>query len=713
MKNVPRPLCKPGGVLVRNVRSVISAGTERGIIELGRKSLIGKAKARPDLVRRALAKARREGFLKTFKEAMGRLDEPTALGYSSAGIIEEVGSGVSDLSLGDRVACIGAGFASHAEFVWVPRNLCALIPKDVNFDSAAFGMLGIIALHGLRCAKPELGWRVGVIGLGLLGQITVQLLAASGSSVLAIDLSPERVALAKTLGAAAGAAVGSDDVPSVARGFSHGRGLDAVIITAAAKDRRPLDLAAQIAAANSRVVLVGVCSIEIDRKAFWEKEIQFVVSRAGGPGTFDPSFELAGLDYPRDYVRWTQRSNLQEFLHLLETRKVTIEPLIGSRCAIADALTAYESIGTGSNGSIGTLLEYSEQPSPSESVDLQPSRKPAQGQISLGVIGAGIFAKALLLPELSRISRTKNVSLRGLATTTGSTAEHLGQKFGFKYCTSDYTRLFKDDDIQAVFILTRHNLHQSFICQALQAGKDVFVEKPLCLTEEQLRQIYDAYFTAGSRQPVLMVGHNRRFGKLVIQAREFFANRQTPLMLNLRVNAGLVPPDHWVHDPDVGGGRLLSEGCHYIDLAAYLADSEPVRVYAQQISRCPGSPPAQNVSVILNLADGSVAQILYTASGHQTFSRERIEMFADGSVFAIDDFRLAWYHRGSKRRKIKLLNQDMGYTGELSAFLSDLRADSPSTDFPGYAASTLATIRANESLRTGTPLDCRFSEFIA
>ena len=680
---------------------------------MGKKSLIGKAKARPDLVRRALAKARREGFLKTFKEAMGRLDEPTALGYSSAGIVEEVGPGVADFSVGDRVACIGAGFASHAEFIWVPQNLCALIPEGVTFDSAAFGMLGIIALHGLRCAEPRLGSRLGVIGLGLLGQLTVQLAAAAGADVLAIDLSADRVDLAKDLGAQAGAVVGSDDVASIARGFSNQHGLDAVIITAAATDRRPLDLAAEIAAANSRVVLVGVCSIEIDRKIFWEKEIQFTVSRAGGPGTFDPSFELAGIDYPSDFVRWTQRSNLQEFLHLLELRKVAVEPLIGLRFPIDRALDAYESIAAGQSGSIGTLLEYSDQPSPAQTVDLKTSRQPVQGQIGLGVIGAGIFAKALLLPELKKICQTKNINLRGLATTTGSTAEHLARKFDFDYCTSDYQRLLKDPNIQAVFILTRHNLHQSFVCQALQAGKDVFVEKPLCLTEDQLRQIHHAYLDASPRRPVLMVGHNRRFAKLISRAREFFANRQTPMMLNLRVNAGSVPSDHWVHDPDLGGGRLLSEGCHFIDLASYLADSCPVRVYAQQISRSPGLPQAQNVSVVLNLADGSVAQILYTAAGHQTFSRERIEMFADGSVFAIDDFRLAWSHCGSKRRKIKLLNQDMGYSSELNVFLSDLRADSPSTDFLSYAASTLAAIRANESLRTGTPLDCNFSEFIS
>ena len=710
LKDVPRPLCKPGGVLVRNVRSVISAGTERGIIELGKKSLLGKARARPDLVRRALAKARREGFIKTFQEAMGRMDEPTALGYSCAGLVEEVGQGVQGLNIGDRVACIGAGFASHAEMVWVPQNLCALIPEGVDFDSAAFGMLGIIALHGVRCAKVELGWRVGVIGLGLLGQLTVQLLTAAGVSVLAIDLASDRVELAKKLGAQAGAVVGTDDAEAIAKGFSNDRGLDAVIITAAAKDRRPLDLAAEVAAAGSRVILVGVCSIEIDRKVFWEKEIEFVVSRAGGPGTFDPSYELAGIDYPIDYVRWTQQRNLQEFLHLLKLKKILVEPLISQRFSIDQALQAYELISSGRDKCIGTLLEYSDEPQRSQVVSLPSVRKATKEQIGVGVIGAGIFAKALLLPQLSRI---KGITLRGLATTSGSTAEHLGQKFGFAYCCSDYNKLLEDADIEAVFILTRHNLHQTMVCKALQAGKNVFVEKPLCLRQDELRQIYTAYQAVSSHRLVLMVGHNRRFAKLVTEARQFFANRQGPMMINLRVNAGQVPADHWVHDPDIGGGRLLSEGCHFIDLATHLADSKPISVYAQQPPRPPGSPEAENVCLILNMADGSIAQILYTAAGHQGFSRERIEMFADGSVFVIDDFRLGWFHRGSKRKRMKLLNQDLGYAGELTAFLSDLRGTTATADFTSYAASTLATILANESLRLGKPLGCNWSEFIA
>ena len=697
-------------MLVHNVRSVISAGTERGIIELGKKSLIGKAKARPDLVRRALAKAHREGFIKTFKEAMGRLDEPTALGYSCAGVVEEVGKGVSSVSLGDRVACIGAGFASHAELVWVPQNLCAVIPEEVGFDAAAFGMLGIIALHGVRCAKVELGWRVGVIGLGLLGQLTVQILAAAGVGVLAVDLASERVELAKQLGAEAGAVAGADEIEAMAKGFGNGRGLDAVIITAAAKDRRPLDMAAEMAAAGSRVILVGVCSIEIDRKIFWEKEIEFAVSRAGGAGTFDPSYELAGVDYPVDYVRWTQQRNLQEFLHLLEMKKVVVEPLISRRFGIDNALQAYESIGSGQNGCIGVLLEYADEPSRSQSVNLKTVRKTSNEQIGVGVIGAGVFAKALLLPELSKV---KGVTLRGLATTSGSTAEHLGDKFGFEYCCSDYNNLLKDENIDAVFILTRHNLHQRMVCEALEAGKSVFVEKPLCLNEEELGQIYSAYRGAEAPRPILMVGHNRRFGKLVRQARQFFANRQGPMMINMRVNAGEVAADHWVHDPAVGGGRLLSEGCHFIDLAAQLANSRVMGVCAQQGPRPLGRLGAENVCLILNMTDGSVGQILYTAWGDQSFSRERVEMFAEGSVFVIDDFREGWSHRGGKGKRIKLLNQDMGYAGELERFFSSMRGETEAVDFDSYGSSTLATIRANESLRLGKPLSCNWEEFAA
>lgn len=399
---------------------------------------------------------------------------------------------------------------------------------------------------------------------------------------------------------------------------------------------------------------------------------------------------------------------------MLATKRVSVGPLISHRFEISRALEGYELIESKPSEALAVVLEYPEQlgrAGHGQFLSLAPSRKTSQDQIGVGIIGAGLFAKAILLPELAK---TRGIRLRGLATSSGPSAEHWARKLGFEYCCTDYSKLLADEQVQAVFVLTRHNLHEKMVCDALSAGKSVFVEKPLCLTEQELRKIHQAYLAAAKKsQPVLMVGYNRRFAKLTSRAQEFFANRQGPMMLDLRVNAGEVPPDHWVHDPDIGGGRLLSEGCHFVDLTMWLCQTEPVSIYAQQVDRSAGDPDGQNVSLIVKAADGSVGQILYTGCGHRAFSRERIELFAEGSVLAIDDFRTAWTYRGGKRKRHKLLNQDMGYAAELDKFFSSIRGTTEPIGFDSYGSSTLATIRANESLRLGKPLGCSWPEFLA
>jgi len=708
--------------LVRNIASAVSLGTERSIIDLGKKSLIGKARARPELFKQALNKAKKEGFWKTFQEAMGRLDTPNPLGYSCAGVVEEVGDGVDEFSVGDRVACIGVGFASHAEFVSVPKNLCAPIPEGVTEEEAAFGMLGIIALHGVRTANVHLGEYVAVIGLGLLGQITVQLLKASGCKVIGSDLDPMKIELVQNMGC--DVALHALELISHAEFFSRGNGVDAVIITAATQTSEPIESAARICRFGARVVLVGVCDIQIPRQSFWEKEIEFKVSKAGGPGIFDPLYELEGIDYPVGLVRWTERRNLEVVLDLMKEKKLRIDPLITHRFDINEAQDAYEMLMKGQQNFVGVLLKYPQRDEKTNVVGEkvvnipQPQTytlKPKTSEtIGVGLVGAGLFTKALLLPALSKVP---GISLRGIATATGATANHMAKKFGFAYDTTDYHRLLKDPDIEAVFVLTRHDLHAKMVIEALGAGKHVFVEKPLCLNESELKEIISSYFlrlTPHASQPLLMVGYNRRHAPLSLRVKEFFGHRSSPLMINCRINAGSVPKNHWVHDPVEGGGRIIGEVCHFVDIVQYWTNSLVKQVYAQRISG--GSHDlanSDNVSITLKLQDGSIGQILYTAAGDKAFSRERYELFCENSVCVIEDFKEAFFVRSGSKNKRRLFGQDLGYHGELASFFDAIKHGGlPPVAFENYINSTLATLKAIESIQKGLPIEVTLSKLL-
>jgi len=699
--DVPAPMCKPGGVLVRTVRSLISSGTERGMMELGRKSIVGKALDRPDLVERVIDKARKEGVVATFKQAMGRLDSPSALGYSLAGVITEVGAGVTDFSVGDRVACIGAGFASHAEINWVPGNLCAHLPDKVDFDSGAYGMLGIIALHGVRCARPELGQKSAVVGLGLLGQLAVQELAASGVDVFAIDVDPARVDLAMELGASAGCAADRDTAGRVLD-FTSGTGVDSVVITAATHDNAPIKTATDACAKGGRIVLVGVCDIRIDRQIFWEKEIDFMVSRASGPGVLDPQYEIKGIDYPQEYVRWTQHRNLEAFIDLLARKLVDVSRMTTHRRPIDSAEKAYKMIENGSEPYLGVLLEYPEEADTRRAMEITaPSTRKTGDKLRTGIIGAGLFGRALFLPALRR---SRGLKLVSLATTTGINSNHYARKFGLEKNTTDYHDILDDRDIDAVFILTRHNLHADMVCEALAAGKHVFVEKPLCMNEDELARITDAH--RDSPDNVLMVGYNRRFATLTKQCRDFLGKRKAPATVTIRVNAGAVPADHWAHSQDEGGGRLISEGCHYFDLVMALTGEVPVSVFARQATSASGLNLGDEACVTLALSGGSVAQILYTGAGDRSFSRERVEVFTGGAAVSIDDWKKAELCRNNKRKTVNRFNLDLGYDAEISAFADAARHGTGAIPFEVFAASTLATLRAVRSIETGAVEDC-------
>lgn len=701
LEDVPVPGCRPGGILVRTVCSLISIGTERSVIELGRRSLFGKAAARPDLVKRALAKGRREGYSKTFQEGLGRLDAPTPLGYSAAGTVLEVGTGVDGLCVGDRVACMGAGFASHAEVLWIPKNLFVRIPEAVTFEEAVFGMLGTIALHGVRLGEVPLGSRVGVIGLGLLGLLTVQLLKASGCTVVAYDLDEGKGALATQLGADL-VVVGGPSTIACSVAVKHEQGLDAVIITASARDNSPIELATNLCRFRGKIILVGVAHIEIPRQPFWEKEIDFKVSKAGGPGALDPAYELDGIDYPYGYVRWTERRNLEAFLECIAKRQIDVSSLVTHRFAIDEVLKAYEVVMAPSGGgAIGVVLQYPGTVEVTRRVNRSRATTGPIGdrRVRVGVIGAGLFAKSLLLPSLKKAA---GLHLQAVATASGVTANHVQKKYGFDYCATDYRALLDDKNIDAVMILTRHSLHAKMIEEALAAGKHIFVEKPLCVSESELAHLVEAYARTNQRF-VLTVGYNRRFAPLALQLKKQMMPRDAPMVMTCRVNPGVLAPQHWVYDPAEGGGRIVGELCHFVDLCLYFTDSMPVSVYASATAGMDNRISfLDDVSVSCKLQDGSIAHIVYTASGDRAYSRERIEMFSGGRVGVLEDFRKLEYIAQGKTLRVHRWNQDLGYDGEIAAFLSAVRTGAGSPlPFEQAVAVSLTTFRILDSLSTG------------
>lgn len=702
---VPAPKVKSGGVLVRNVNSVISIGTEKLMMDFAKKSLIGKALARPDLTRQVIDFARNEGILNAYRQATSRLDSLTPLGYSSAGIVMEVGDNVDDLKVGDRVACARGGFASHAEMVSIPRNLCARVADNVDFESAAFATVGAIALHSLRLCELSFGDRVAIIGLGLLGQIAVQIAKAAGYSVFGTDSDSEKVVLAEQFGADDGAVVGKDDIVAKAINFTKGNGFDAVIILASAQSNEPLELAADICCHKGKIVVPGMVKLDVPRETFYQKELSLVVSKGWGPGFDDPVYELGGIDYPHPYVRWTERRNMEQFLTLVSEGKVQLNPLITHRFKIDDAESAYKSISEGKSGKhIGILFSYDTQASATQATRLQLKQtaraSKSKERIGVGLIGAGAFAIGTILPIIKKLP---SVNLSGIATATGTSGKHIGDKFGFDYCTTDYAELLNDSGIDCILIATRHNMHAKFAAEALSHGKDVFVEKPLALSIDELKQVIAA---CEQNPKKLMVGFNRRFSPFATKAKEMLSHTNEPLIINCRVNAGPIPKESWVHDPAQGGGRILGEVCHFIDLAQYLTGSLPNRVYAESLRDAGAYNPDENVVVTVNFKDGSIASVTYVANGDKSFPRERVEIFGGNSVCVIDNYKSVVSAHKSKRKKMKKFNKDSGHRSELSSFFSAIqKGQELPVSFEEYVYTTLATFCIEESLAQGQPID--------
>lgn len=694
---LPAPALRPGTLLVRNLFSVVSPGTERATVATGRDSYLKTARARPDLVRRVLDTVKREGILAAYRKVQAKLSEPRALGYSSAGIVVAVGEGAGDhFRVGDAVACCGAGVASHAETVCVPVNLAARVPDGVPLESAAFATLGAISLHGVRQGEPRLGERWAVIGCGILGLLAVQLLRAHGAKVAAFDLAADLVEQARALGAAIGVAGGADDQVQTALAWSEGLGVDGVLVTAASPDDAPMVAAAGMCRERGRVVAVGLVPFGLPREIAYAKELELRISRSYGPGRYDAGYEEKGLDYPPAFVRWTEARNLEAFLSCLADGRVDVASLITHRYALDEAPAAYDALlDGGGRRPLGMTIRYADAAPAPSAVQVPPATPPSapagpvSGEVGFGFVGAGGFARGVLLPLLTG---RPGVRLRRVVTGHGLTASDAAAKFGFLEAGTDVDAVLRDPEVHLVCIATRHDAHADLVVRSLASGKHVFVEKPLAITEAQLEQVSRA---AAAHPAVLLVGFNRRFAPMARAAREAVAARG-PFLATMRVNAGALPPGHWTLDPEVGGGRIVGEGCHFVDLLSFLAGDSPiVAVEARSAGRPRGL--AEDVAVQIEFGDGSVGQILYTAKGASSLPKERLELHAGGMSLVLDDWREMTVHRGGSRRREG--KPGKGHREEIEALLAAVRSGGPSPiPFATLAGVTRATLEVHRRL---------------
>ena len=697
---VPVPALLRGRVLVRTVASLISAGTERASVELVSKGLLQEARQRPDLVKAVVAKVKNEGLFNTFASVRDKMAASQSLGYSAAGIVAEVADDVTEFRIGDRVACAGVGFASHAEMLSVPKNLCVHLPEQVCFEAGAFGTLGAIALQGVRLAEPTLGESVVVIGLGLVGQLTVQLLKANGCRVFGLDLDPARVSLAMELGADR-AIVSGDDAASEIDKWTRGCGADAVLITAATDSNQPVELAARVSRLKGRVIIVGMTGLDIPRQPFFSRELKLIISMSYGPGRYDPDYEERGHDYPLPYVRWTEKRNIESFLELVADRRVNVERLTTHRFRIDEAERAYELISAESTEPyLGVLLNYDPEREITRRVQLTPAVHRAEKAIRIGVIGAGGYVPAMLLPHF----KAEGVDFRSIATASGVSAHDVGKRFGFAQAVSSAEEVINDRDINLVVIGTRHDSHASIASQALAQNKNVFVEKPLALNDDELDQVLDA---AANSTGLLMVGFNRRFSPLARRAKDFFAGRNTPLSILYRVNAGRIPKEHWIQDAHQGGGRIIGEICHFIDLMQHLTESLPVSVFAESVSaKSDQTINADSVFITLRFADGSNGCIAYVSEGDKSLAKERVEIFGGTRTVVLDDYRRATLHKDGREEQVTLKAQDKGQQEQVrqicTSILQGTEAPIPLNDL---AATTRATFRVLDALREHRPFE--------
>ncbi|WP_340684830.1 bi-domain-containing oxidoreductase [Amycolatopsis coloradensis] len=698
--DVEVPACKPGGVLVRTAYSLISTGTEMMKVSEASLSLVGKAKARPDQVAKVMQSVATNGLGATYRKAMNKLDSYTPLGYSLCGVVEEVGAGIDDVAVGDYVACAGNEHALHAELNWVPKNLYSKVPDGVDPRHAAFGTVGSIAMQGVRQGEPQIGDIALVIGLGLIGQLVVQLLVASGVRVVGVDPDPARCELAERLGALKCGDPGSGVIDTAVAEISSGHGVDQVYLAAGGSTNEPVELAAKLARDRGRVIDIGKCSLNLPWNAYYEKELDVRFSRSYGPGRYDPEYELEGRDYPIGQVRWTERRNLECVVDLMGSGRLDVEPLISHVSAFSDAVETYRKLNEGELKAVAVLFEYEKRAATTTehvtSVALPKTvtsrAVPKPDSLRIGFIGAGNYASSMLLPHLVEM---EYLDLFEVVTTSALSGANAKRKFGFARASTDVDAMLEDSSIDAVFIVTRHSSHAELTRRALLAGKAVFVEKPLALSEKELEVVLGAIEESGNDR--LQVGFNRRFAPLLNESVRQFGPRIGPASVRYLVNAGQLDATSWYNQADSEGSRFAGEGGHFIDTVSWLLGSDPVSVYAT------ATPGHQDLQILLRYPDGSTASIAYTTNGSSAFPKETIDLTADGKVLKFDDFARASVFGRKKWASSRIpKGRDKGQAAELEAFVDALTTGvAMPVSVESLVSTTLATLAVNRSLETG------------
>lgn len=689
LTNIPVPAVSSGQLLIKTFSSVVSAGTERMLVDFGKSNYLQKARQQPEKVKEVINKVRTDGLQPTIEAVKTKLDEPITLGYSNAGVVIEVGEDVKKFKVGDRVISNG----SHAEYVSVPENLCAKIPDNVEYDTASFTVVSSIGLQGIRLAKPTLGETFVVIGLGLIGLLTVQLLRSHGCKVIATDYDQNKVDIAKKFGAEAiNISEGIDPVEHVNM-YTNGKGADGVIITASTASSDPVSQAANMSRKRGRIIMVGVTGLELNRSEFYEKELTFQVSCSYGPGRYDHEYEEKGNDYPIGFVRWTEQRNFEAILDMMSEGKLDIKPLITHKFNFKDAPKAYETLSNDKDA-IGLILQYPNDHIGStlkRTIELKNSTKQGTDIINLGIVGAGNYTNRTLLPAIKNID---NVNLKTIVSSGGINGVHVGKRFGFEKTTTNSKEVFNDPTINSVIITTRHDTHAEYVKKAIQSGKHVFVEKPLCLTYDELDEIQKLNY--GSK--LMMVGFNRRFAPHIVKMKELLDSTTKPKSMVMMVNAGFIPADHWVQDPVVGGGRIIGEACHFIDLLRFIADSPISTVHAVKVNDPSEEINEDNSSITITFEDGSIGTIHYFANGHNSVPKERLEVFVGGKVLSLDNFKVLRGYGWSNFRRMRY-RQDKGHTNGLGAFIEGIQSGRAPISLEEVFEVTKAALDATKQLR--------------
>jgi predicted dehydrogenase/threonine dehydrogenase-like Zn-dependent dehydrogenase len=704
--DAPPPACRPGGVLVQSLFSLISTGTEMMKLAEAKMSMVGKARARPDQVRKVLDTVGQQGAVATYKKVMSRLDSYTPLGYSLCGVVVEVGSGAEEFRVGQLVAAAGNEYALHAEYNWVPVNLCAPVPAGVAPEHAAFATVGAIAMQGVRRAEVQLGDTACVIGLGLVGQLVVRLLVASGVRVVGLDMIEERCRLAEQAGAAACGAPSDEGLDAVQRTLdeiSGGHGADHIFLAAGGSSNGPVETAARLARDRARVVDIGKTRLDLPWNAYYDKELDVRFSRSYGPGRYDERYELEGIDYPIGYVRWTERRNLECFLDLIARKEIEVETLVSGVFPLEDASTAYADLSSGSLKAVGVLLEYPASPAVSQPRDAgslvragagAAPRGRSDGRLAIGFVGAGNYASSMLLPNLARLD---NAYLAHVATTRSLSAVNAQRRFGFTTASTSADAVFEDASLDTIFIVTRHHSHADMVCRALETGKAVFVEKPLALTREELDRVIESIASTGNDR--LMVGFNRRFAPLLTQMKARFGPLSSSSMTRYLVNAGPLAADSWYRNDALEGSRFIGEGGHFVDTLSWWADSLPSEVYAAR------GPEEDDVQVTIRFQNGSTGSVSYVTGGNSRYPKETMDAAAGGKSARLDNFKKAMVWTGRQQSTARArAGQDKGQRDELAQFVKAVQTGSPMpVAVESLVATTRATIAVRESLLSGRP----------